>query len=144
MRAIRTRLVAALSVVLLAHLAGCGDRSNVQVKGTLLKDGKPYQLAQDEQVQVTFAGEDFRGAAFSASARVQPDSTFVMQGAANRGIPPGTYKIALSAEIYGPKNEGDRFNGAFAENKTPLSYTVTKDGVQEIVVDVGKKTVSKK
>jgi hypothetical protein len=144
MRALMARALAVALVVVLGLVVGCGGKPSVQVRGTFQKDGKPYQFAKDEQVQITFSGVGPDGIPFSAGVRVKDDGTFILTGPANRGVPPGTYKITLSAEIYGPKNDGDRFRGAFSDEKSPLSYAVTAESVQEIVVDVGKKTVTKK
>jgi hypothetical protein len=142
MRATVAWAFAAALFLLLGLVVGCGGTGSVQVRGTLQRDGKPYQFAKNEQVQITFSGSGPDGK--TAGVRVNDDGTFILTGPVNRGLPPGTYKITLSAEIYGPKNDGDRFRGAFSDEKSPLSYAVTADAVQEIVVDVGKKTVTKK
>jgi hypothetical protein len=138
------RALAVALVLVLGFVVGCGGKPSVQVRGTLQKDGKSYQFAKDEQVQITISGVGPDGIPFSVPARVKDDGSFVLTGPVNRGLAPGTCKITVSAEIYGPKNDGDRFGGAFSEEKSPLSYVVTADSVQEIVVDVGKKTVTKK
>jgi hypothetical protein len=140
----KTMAFALAAVLMLPALIGCGGKPTVQVRGSLQQNGQPYQLAQDEQVQITFSGDGADGVPFSASTRVKQDSTFVLSGPANRGVPPGTYKITMSAQIYGPKNEGDRFLGTFSDETSPLTYTATSDAQQEIVVDVVKKTVTKK
>ena len=143
MQTLRAWALTFASIGALTTIVGCAP-STVTVHGTLHKDGKPYQLVPDEQVQITFAGEGTNGVPFSAGARVKDDSTFILSGPSNQGIPAGTYRIAIGAQIYGPKNEGDRFNGDFEQAATSLTYTVTADPLQEIVVDVAKKTVTKK
>jgi hypothetical protein len=126
-------------------LVGCSPNV-VQVHGVLHKDGKTYEMVQDEQVSISFANIGPKGVPFLDSTRVKKDGTFFLGGPAGRGIPPGKYKVAIGSKIYGPRGEGqgDRFDDEFAEDKTPLSYEVTAAAKQEIFVDIGKKTVTPK
>jgi hypothetical protein len=124
--------------------AGCGG--NVVVKGTLQKDGKPYVVTEGEQLEVTFVGQDASGRPFSSAADVDPaDATMVFKGPTGNGVPPGTYKIAVSSRQFaGPKQSGDRFEDAFSVDRTPLTYTVTTSSNQDIIIDVVQKKAFQK
>jgi uncharacterized protein CbrC (UPF0167 family) len=58
-------------------------------------------------------------------------------------MPPGEYKIVVTCTTTDNKAI-DRYKGAFSDEKTPLTYTVTNDSSQEIVIDLRKKSVTKK
>jgi hypothetical protein len=123
-------LVAALA-------AGCGP-AGVKVQGRLQTNGVAYRPAGAEAVVVTLLGG--AGAkAVSYPARVNADGTFTVEGPEGKGIPPGQYRIAVSATTYG-SGSGDRFAETFGPAKTPLACEVTS-GTREITVDLGKKAV---
>jgi hypothetical protein len=127
-------------------VSGCGSGNNVVLRGTLQKDGKAYVFAEGEELEVSLIGQDPSGRAFSSGAEVNKETgTFSFKGPTGQGIPPGTYKITLSSQLFsGPQFKGDRFRGAFSQEKTPLSYAMTTDRGQEIIIDIGKKTVTTK
>jgi hypothetical protein len=121
-----------------ALLAGCGSRG-VTVQGRLEMNGAPYRPAAGETVVVTFlAGAG--GKAVSYPASVSAEGTFTVGGPEGKGIPPGRYRVAVSATTYG-SGSGDRFGGTFGPADTPLACEVTA-GTKEITVDLGKKTAS--
>jgi hypothetical protein len=126
--------------------AGCGKSEGVTVTGTVEKDGKPYAFAPNEEVQVGLVGSDANGRPINMGELVNPtDGTFAFRGPSDKGMAPGTYKVTVSSRTAtGPKRKADRFADDFGPINTPLTYTVTTDDPQAIVIDVGKKTVTRK
>jgi hypothetical protein len=136
-----------IGVLLAVGLAsGCGRSDGVIVTGTLQKDGKVYGFGPNEQLQISMVGNDPAGKPYNTVADLNAtDGTLTFRGPTGRGVPPGTYKITVSSRLFsGPKRKGDRFSDEFGPENTPLTYTVTTDVPQEIVIDLGKKTVTKK
>src|SRR5581483_1216377 len=103
MRATTTRLLL-LSAAAALVAPGCGSSNEVPVSGRLLKGGVPYRPPEGQKVGVTlYAVEvlDARGARVPGgdepyAAQVRPaDGTFVVPGREGRGIPPGSYRVAI-------------------------------------------------
>jgi hypothetical protein len=69
------------------------------------------------------------------------DATFVFVGPSEGLVPEGNYKIAV---IVRQRDGSDRLNDQFTPENTPLTYTVNGDRKQEIVIDITKKTVTRK
>ncbi len=127
----------------LVALTGCGDSGVHKVRGKLLYNGQPYQLIKDEQLQITFSGKTQDGKSITGGAKFnEADSTFVVEGPKGEGIPPGTYKIGVTSSIYGPKDV-NRLGETFEIRNTPLTYQVTEEPDQKIVVDLDKKSVTR-
>jgi hypothetical protein len=127
---------------LVLPLVGCSGGSGVAVEGKVLVNGQPYKVADAEQLQITFLGTGADGKGISASANYDAStSSLTVSGPTGKGIPPGSYKIAVSSSTYGPK-QTDRLRGMFEADRTPLAYNVTTDPVQNIVIDLGRRTVN--
>jgi hypothetical protein len=132
-------LVAALGLLV---LPGCG-KSPVEVKGTLVLPSD-LKLADEDKISIAFTPEtkgDKPGSAnLSGSER-----SFTAK------LVPGKYKVSVQISPY-PGSPGSEernsavsaLNFANSPDKTPLTYEVTGDPGQNIEVDVGKKTVTKK
>jgi hypothetical protein len=136
-----------IGLLLAAGLAnGCGRSDGVIVTGMLQKDGKAYAFGPNEELQISMAGSDPTGKPYNTIANLNTtDGTLTFRGPTGRGVPPGTYKITVSSRLFsGPKKKGDRFSDEFGPENSPLTYTVTTDVPQEIVIDLGKKTVTRK
>ncbi len=130
-----------LRLCLVLLLAGCGQKV-VQVKGVLVKDGVPFKAAPTDVVQILFLWKNEKGLSMAASSRFNPqDGSFEVLGPTANGVPPGQYRIAVTGNHY-PASGPDFFKGELEDEKTPLTYTVTQAPVQNIVIDVGKKTVA--
>jgi hypothetical protein len=110
-------------------MIGCGGGSGVNVKGKLFKGGQPIKVSEKGMVQVRFIGE--KG---TFSGNVTPEGTFLITANEGKGIPTGTYKIAVFA--YDPYPTKDLLGGKFDEQKTTISRDI-KSG-EEVVIDVDK------
>lgn len=131
---------AAFAAVGLLCLAGCGSQpeQGAKVTATLQKGGKPYEVREDEEVLLNLVPEDDAANLRGGNAQYDREKkVFIVP----EGLAPGDYKIVL--ESHNEKYE-DRFKEAFSEENTSLRYTVTADKEQAIVIDLGKKTVTKK
>jgi hypothetical protein len=134
----------AVLLCLTASIAGCGGEKGAKVRGVLLEDGQPLRVAEKEGVILSLVPTQ----PDPESVKAQPgadfnraDSTFTFVGPGLGLVPPGEYKVCLTVRM----REGeDRFGGAFALDKTPLTYVVTDDPEQEIVIDLTRKTVTRR
>lgn len=128
---------------------GCGSSapsgSGITVKGTLVQNGKPLQPApkEDDHVAIQLVSPDPKSNVGELVARYNhADGTFEFKGPVDAGVIPGEYRVVLSYTLY--EGEGDDvFREQFTPENSPLKYTVTNDKEQEMIIDVGKKTVTK-
>jgi len=143
--------------LLLVGLAGCGGMGErlVTIKGRLVEGGQPVRFEGQEyqvgvaRVEVTFWPVDSAGKMVAGgqswSTSVQPDGTFVMDGA-GKGIPAGRYKVGLrhtgAQQQYDPRDPsmkehgGDLFQGRFTMDKTPFVFDLNTN--QEVTLDIGQ------
>jgi hypothetical protein len=140
----------------LVSIAGCGsteERDLFIAKGKLLDNGKPFvldeskiQLPKGATAPPPGGGEGLRILFILAETKEQfqakfnpESSTFEVTGSKGKGIKPGRYKIAVTAN-YAPTSRdadsGDYFGGIFTREKTQISREV-KEG-EEIIIDVSK------
>lgn len=129
-------------------VAGCGDteQKGVVVHGTLVKNGKPITPApkDEDNIEIALVPLDKSGNARSAVAEYRnTEGAFTFGGKGSAGVAPGQYKVQLRYIPYHGEQD-DRFKEQFTAAATPLKYTVTADAEQHIIIDVGKKTVTKK
>jgi len=122
--------------------AGCGGQGT-KLKGKVLKNGQPYQIGSDESFSLLFSQP---GANFMAAAMVSPDGTFILDGPANKGVPPGKYqiKVASRPSDYAKPGtpQGDKFKDKYSDAaKSPLSVEITSS-TKEVTVDVGTGSAS--
>lgn len=136
---------AVIAACLVAFVSGCGGGTpHIQVKGALLNNNKALAAKESDQLTLAFFGQSQDGKDVYAPATYKwEDGTFVVVGE-GKGIPPGKYKISLLWTAFEGSEDDDRFRGAFSQENTPLEYTVTADPNQEIVIDLSKKSVTKK
>jgi hypothetical protein len=133
-----------LFCVLGLGLVGCSTQTNAQITGTVLNDGQPISVGENEELTLSFHAVDPDAKVNLAFANYDRASgVFTLFSPTQPGVPPGEYKISLSYHPYQQENK-DRFAGDFSAEKTPLRYTVPDTASQEIVIDVAKKTVTKK
>jgi hypothetical protein len=128
-------------------IGGCGKGDRVRgvtIRGQVLQNGQPIPFLPSEEITVGFSSEAPPDqAAFGTSASVKSkDGTFTMSGPSGAGIPPGTYRVSLSSQIYGG-SDGNRFEAVFEERRPPLMAEVGSEKGQTFVIDVGKWTVTK-
>jgi hypothetical protein len=135
MKLFRRVWYSALVVFLLLAGCGTGGKPAVGVSGRILDHTRPYVApAQnlppgDKGLRVTFINAD----AAQYPAVVDPtEGSFTVPGDEGRGIPPGTYRIAVGV---GAMGQPDLFKDAFSEQKSPLTVEISKSC--EVVVDIG-------
>lgn len=137
------RLLRVLVPVLAALAVGCGGGgpAGVKVSGRLVHNGKPLSPApkEDDTVEVALFPDDASQNAVPALYHADGRLEFV--GATGGGVPPGPYRVLIRWVPYQGDQE-DRFQERFTPAATPLRYTVSADPEQDIVVDVGKRTVT--
>jgi hypothetical protein len=130
--------------LLLALVIGCGARYKATtLHGRVLQDGQPIKLDSSEVLTIGFSYEVQPGYRRSSSAGVEPDGTFTIDMPHGQGFRLGTYEITATCTkgaYADPKS--DRFKSAFADyTKTPLKVDVKED-TKQIVIDLGKGTVT--
>ena len=84
---------AALLILAAVWLAGCSGPETGHVAGKVTLDGKP--LAQGSVVFEDSA------AGISAGAALQSDGSYTVETFDRDGLPPGTYKVAITPSTFG-------------------------------------------
>jgi hypothetical protein len=121
-------------------LPGCSGGTTV-VRGKLVMDGTPYQLAANEQVLLSF--ETIAGPERSFAGLVKADGSFTVVGIDGNGVPPGRYRITIRSLQYGAGAEpdsGDKFEGLFSDRDSPLTCEVKRGA--PVTIDLAQKTVT--
>jgi hypothetical protein len=127
------RRLALISALLLLGLTGCGGNA-VRVTGRVVENGQPYRPGKAAQVELTFFSAD---PPLAFLAFLNADGTFAAEGADGKGLPPGTYKVALSSP------GGSVFRGQFTRENTPLTVELAPNSTVDLTIDVGKKTLTR-
>ena len=109
-------------------LAGCGGgykpKQGVVVTGTVLKGGKPMEVPRQD---VGFGHLEVRlvpAVGGPVSTYAEKDGTFKIVGAGD-GIPPGSYRLAVSLQDNGWNSDG--LKGAFSDKDSPIKVEVPKE-----------------
>lgn len=155
---IRTHLIAAgiISAFATTILTGCSGSAQPTVagqgivKGKLVNGGKPFALdpskiplpkgttappgSSSNLLEIRFipagGGEDY-------GAETQPETgTFVVKGPGDKGIPPGRYKIAITARHGIGEEVPDYFKGRYTPENTQIIRDIKPS--EEVVIDVSK------
>ena len=124
-------------------IPGCGGEKGAKVTGVIVANGQPIQVPEKEIVLMGFVPvqKDENSVKANPGAEFKrDDASFLFVGPGLGLVPPGEYKVVLTIR---PRGGPDRFAGKFSPEKTPLTYTVTNDPKQHIVIDVEKKTVTR-
>jgi hypothetical protein len=132
----------AVALVLLgaAILAsGCGAKA-VKVEGQLVRDGAPYQAEEGNTLDLAFVGQQ------TYRATVRADGSFVIPGPEGNGIPPGSYKVRVTATT--PANDTASLKKLSKTNEqfkqiNDAACEVGSESNQKFTIDVKKGTVSK-
>src|SRR5262249_41752345 len=148
-------------VLLCLTVVGCGPkRYKVTVK--LLKDNKPFAVAPEDQVALTFYPVDSgdssgdKPSSYPATAIDKAQGTYEVKGNDQKGWPAGKYRISIqviSLPSYKPSKKldeagkpagppagpvgVDKLRGRFGVN-SPITRTVESDG--EIIINLDKPT----
>jgi hypothetical protein len=136
-----------VAALCLAGVVGCANDGRIVLRGRVVADGQPVPRGEppiglEVELQKEGAGID-AGTAYAAA--VEPDGTFTVPGGDGKGIPPGTYKIAVrvTADAPGAKPKlAVPLNGLDDLATTPLRCDIAAAD-KGIVIDVKKKTVQK-
>jgi hypothetical protein len=141
----RVWLLSLSCVAAALFVGGCsGGVRGAKVSGQVLQNGKPIKLLAQEEVSVGFSAEALPEGqkAVTAWAPISPqDGSFTVAGPDGHGIPAGKYTVVVSSRIY--QQTKDRFESIF-EKKPPLTVDVTADPGQQIIVDIGTRTVTRR
>lgn len=136
-------LLLSLTMVTLT-LVGCSAGSKgAKVSGTLMNNGKAYLPPDKGSANIQFVPAEAGSKLPTCSGSADPTTgMFEIAGPeAKQRVLPGKYKVAVTATV--PGTYKDLFEQAFAGNNTPLTYEVTADPEQKIVIDLAKKTITK-
>ncbi len=135
----------ASALICLAGVVGCGSSSNkgVTVTGKVILPSGVH-LAENDVGTVHFVAKNKNAKA--AGTGLKKDLTFEFNN-----VPPGMYKVGVKLDAYpGTKDTEkrneiyERVNARFnADTNSPLTYEVTANSPQAIVIDLQKSTVSK-
>ena len=144
------RLLGSGSLALaLIGLPACGSRApsgtGIKVKGTLVQNGKPIQPApkEDDTLYIALLPPDPKTNPGENVARYNhADGAFEIKGPVDAGVVPGDYRVVVTYTRYEGGGD-DVFKEQFSQENSPLKYKVTEDKEQEIIIDVGKRTVTK-
>lgn len=131
-------------LLLVTLLTGCSGEKGATLVGTLVEDGQPVQVAEKEIVLLSVTPTDSDEKSLKASPGAEfkrDDASFRFVGPGKGLVPPGSYKVSLTIR---PREGTDRFGGIFSGDASPLTYTVTAESIQEIIIDVKKKTITRK
>jgi hypothetical protein len=131
-------------VVLCALPLGCNSGiKGVPIKGKVVKNGQVVKLQAGDTLVMYFVSAE-EGRRIRSLAIYKPaDGTFECTGPTRQGVPQGKYKIELyPSKADAPPYVDYLFNGEFKGEKSPLEITCTESNSQNLLVDVGTKTVT--
>jgi hypothetical protein len=129
-------------------LSGCGGRT-VSVKGNLVVPPN-VSLQETDQVSISFQPADSKEGGGGMAVYTPADKSFVVKSADGKGLPPGKYKIAVRIVPYPGSADSEKRAASFADLNTKyssgeaLTYEVTNDATQDIVIDLASGKVTKK
>ncbi len=132
-----------LAFLVLALSCNSDGIRGVPIKGKVVKNGQPIPLKGGETLVIYFVGTE-EGRRVRSLAIYQPaDGTFVSNGPTRQGIPLGKQRIELyPSQAEYPPYVDYLFQGQFKGDKSPLEVTLTESNSQNLVIDVGIKTVT--
>jgi hypothetical protein len=124
------RLVLLLLLVVCGSAAGCAKQKNVNVMGTVLRDGRPLPLSKTGTIQVTLKPDVAADQQYSTyPGECDREGHFEI-----RDVPPGTYIIGI--QHFDPTPQTDKLNGAFATSAGKIKRDI--DGKEPLVIDLAK------
>jgi len=139
----RVTLVALVGLVAVGCRGSDGGIQGVNVKGKIVKNGQVIPM-QGDHLTVFFVSLGDKDRSIRSMGIYAPaDGTFECRGPLHKGIPEGEYRIELwpgRAEF--PPYRDNLFNWEFKDEKSPLKFTLTKANAENLLVDVGAKTVT--
>ncbi len=140
----RTPVSLAILACIAACTVGCRGEKGAKITGVVVENGQPVQISAKERVMLSMVPvhKDEKSIKANPGADFKrEDATFIFVGPGLGLLPPGDYKVCLTVWS---RDTPDRYNGQFSPENTPLTYAVTHESKQEIVIDVEKKSVTRK
>jgi hypothetical protein len=129
-------------------LSGCGGQA-VSVKGTLVLPPK-LTLLETDQVAISFQPADSKEGGGGTGVYTPADKSFIVKSADGKGLPPGKYEVSVRITPYPGSADSEKRAALFSELNTKyasgagLTYDVTDEATQNIVIDLDKGTITKK
>jgi hypothetical protein len=113
----------------------------------LLDNGSPVQLLPNEEITVSFTRDGTADplAPRGASPIDPKDGSFAFCAPNNTAglLPPGRYRVGVASQVH--RGDGrNRFAPTFDGDRTPLVADVGPGEEQTFLIDIGKKTVTKR
>ncbi len=122
----------ALAAALL--VPGCGSSNAARVTGTVVKDGKPFPVAEGQWLQIHLVPVDADPTKSETYlANLAKDGTFDFPGKEGSGVPPGKYKVTARLVTYKNRDK-DLLNDVFSETNSQVVKEVT--GSTSITLDL--------
>lgn len=133
-------------------LIGCGGGAEPHyvVTGTVVDDGKPYVIPEDQYeeggscVELEFLAVDESGALAEGEAAyytyVKQDGSFVIDGTDGSGVPAGKYRAVVRRKGETDNEHGDLWGGKFEFDKSPFEFDIQSD--QQITIDIATSPTS--
>lgn len=121
-----------LFVILFA--VGCGGEKVVKVEGKFTQGGNPIELKKSAVIQIIFYPDsaDVKNVTSYPADFDRESFTYKIPA-----IPVGKYKV--SVVLLDPYPNNDKFKGAYASKKTPLSCNLQENTVFDIDIPPIKK-----
>ena len=128
MKCCKLTCVGILSLGLLV-IPGCGgEKSGVQVKGTVVDNGQPLSLTDESYILIFLHSADGK----SYSGKLNNDGSFAIEN--ENGVPPGKYTVTMESQ----DPDIPAFDGRFAEGVSTFEVTV-EDGKEQLdPIDIAK------
>lgn len=127
-----------------ACVAGCSGETGAKVTGVLIENGQPLKISDKERVDLSLTPvqKDEKNTKANPGAEFKKeDATFTFVGPGAGLVPKGEYRVSVKVRM---QDGSDRLGGQFGPDNSPLTYQVTADARQQIVIDITKKTVTRK
>jgi hypothetical protein len=112
----------------------------------LLGNGRPVRLLPDEESIVSFTRDGPAGSLASRGASpIDPkDGSFAFCAPNTTAglLPPGRYRVGVASQVH--RGGRIRFAPTFDQDRTPLVADAGPEEEQTFLIDVGKRTVTKR
>ncbi len=131
-----------LVVLAVAVLApGCGSSNVARVSGNVLKDGKPFPVAEGQWLQIHLVPVDADpGKQEIYLANLDKDGSFQFPGKEGNGVPLGKYKVTARLVTYKDRDT-DLLRSQFSDVNSQVVKEVT--GSTSVDLDLSAATVAK-
>jgi predicted small lipoprotein YifL len=147
-RRLRFAVIFPAVCLILFALSGCGGRA-VSVKGNLVLPPN-LTLQESDQVAMSFQPSDSKEGGGGMAVYTPADKSFIVKSADGKGLPPGKYKVSVRIVPYPGSADSEKRAASFADlnakyaSGASLTYDVTDEATQNIVIDLDKGTITKK